>query len=73
MASKFTQVVRSRGFSITRLSVVSGVSLTTVSTLGRGEREFKNITVENATKMADALGLTVNELYSLIYQTDPLD
>lgn len=65
-----TELIRSRGFSITNLAKVSGVPLTTVATLARGEREFKNATVATALKLSQVLGLTVEEMYTAIY--DPI-
>lgn len=63
-------LIRSRGFSITNLAKVSGVPLTTVATLARGEREFKNATVATALKLSHELGLTIEEMYAAIYGTD---
>lgn len=71
MDTKFTALVRSRGFSITRLSKESGVPLTTVAALGRGERELDNMTVGNMISIAFALELSIEEIYFHVYADDP--
>ena len=63
----FSEFVARRGFSITNLAKVSGVPLTTVASIARSERQFKNATVLNAIKIAAALGVAVEDIYLALY------
>jgi plasmid maintenance system antidote protein VapI len=62
----FKDLIAAKGVSATSLSKISGVPKTTVMSLSRGERSFKNITVENAIRITKALGSSVEEIYDAI-------
>lgn len=62
----FKELIASRGISATKLAKVSGVSKTTITSLARGERSFNNIPVENAIKIANTLGLTIEGMVDMM-------
>lgn len=58
----FKELLETHGFSQNGLSRLSGVSLTTISALARGERDFRVIQVKNASKIAQAFGMTIEDI-----------
>ena len=65
----FKELITSKGMSPWQLHKLSGVPLTSVVSVVRREREFKNITVENAIRIAAVLGMSVEEVHAQLYPT----
>ena len=65
----FKELIESKGVSPWQLHKLSGVPLTSVVSVVRREREFKNITVENAIRIAAVLGMSVEEVHAQMYPT----
>lgn len=64
----FKELLESKKMSAYKLMSLSGVPKTTIMSLTRGDRLFKNITVDNAIKIAKALDMSVEDIYQLMYQ-----
>lgn len=67
----FQELIKSKGFTAYRLSKESGVSLTTVHSLARGERSFDKLILQNALSLSETLGLSIEEIIQLL-KKDPL-
>jgi len=64
----FKELLAAKNMSAYRLVILSGVPKTTIMSLTRGDRLFKNITVDNAIKIAKALDMSVEDIYQVMYQ-----
>ena len=62
--------MESFGYSQRELSRLSGVNLTTIASLSRGERDFKVIYVGNAQKIAEAFGMTIEDIILTLKETE---
>jgi len=65
----FKELIESKGVSPWQLHKLSGVPLTSVVSVVRREREFKNITVENAIRIAAVLKMSVEDIHTQLYST----
>ena len=53
-----------KGWTREQLSEASGIHANVIGRIERGEREFKDLTVQTAIRLAEALGVTVEDLFS---------
>lgn len=65
IAVKFAELRKQRGFSQRKLSAAAHVPNSTIIAIERGAIRIKNITLENAKRLSDALGVTMEELLNL--------
>ena len=57
-------LARSKGTNLKRIAEESGIPPTTLYAISRGDTNFDNVGISTAIKVANALGMTVEELYS---------
>ena len=62
----FKTLIDELEISASKLAKLSGVSKTTITSLARGEREFKNLPVENAVKISHALCVRVDDILEIL-------
>lgn len=72
MTSKmsFKELMESYGYSQRELSRLSGVNLTTIAALSRGERDFKVIHVGNAQKIAEVFGMSIEDIILTLKESE---
>ena len=62
---KLADLRKQRGLSQRKLAAVAHVPNSTIIAIERSTIKIKNITLENAKRLADALGVTMEELLNL--------
>ena len=55
-----------------RVAKETGIKESTARDFLKGRTEYKTISVDNAIKLAKSVGMSVEELYSKIYENDQL-
>ena len=65
IAVKLAELRKQRGLSQRKLAAASHIPNSTIIAIERGAIKIKNITLENAKRLADALGVTMEELLEL--------
>lgn len=66
----FKELMKSFGYSQRGLSRLSGVSLPTIAALARGDRDFESTQVSNAQKIAEAFGMSIEDIILTIKKTE---
>lgn len=61
----FGKYIYEKGFTYYRLAKESGVSTTQIQKFVSGERQIKNMSLATGKKIADALGITMDDLLKL--------
>lgn len=59
------ELAKARGTNLKRISEQTGVPASTLYAISQGESTFDNVGVSTFKKVAEALGMTVDELYEL--------
>lgn len=65
IAVKLAELRKQRGLSQRKLAAAAHVPNSTIIAIERGTIRIKNITLENAKRLADTLGVTMEELLKL--------
>lgn len=61
--NNLSKIRKNKGYTQSKLAELSGVNIRMIQKYESGERDFKKALVQTAFKMADALGVTVDELF----------
>lgn len=61
--NNLSKIRKSKGFSQSKLAELSGVNIRMIQKYESGERDFKKALVQTAIKIADALNVTLDELF----------
>jgi len=61
--NNLSKIRKSKGFSQSKLAELSGVNIRMIQKYESGERDFKKALVQTAIKIADALDVTLDELF----------
>lgn len=61
---KLKELARERGTNLKQVAEKCGIPPTTLYAISRGDTNFDNVGIGTAIKVANALGMTVEELYT---------